>query len=203
MTLKIKVYSDYVCPFCFLGKAVLMDAVEGKDVEIEWMPFELCPSPSPKLDPINDPYKLRGWETTILPMAKQLGVEMKLAKFSPYPYTDLAFEGYHFANEFGKGNEYNNAVFEALFHNEQNIGEIEVLAEIALKVGLDKVSFSEALKTRKYKDVQKKALNHAYEEAQIRSVPTFIIGDERIQGVARKELFDEIIGNEIRKLEEK
>ncbi|MBB5325629.1 putative DsbA family dithiol-disulfide isomerase [Anoxybacillus tepidamans] len=46
MTLSIKVYSDYVCPYCFLAKKPLEDAVQNKDVNIEWMPFELRPKPS-------------------------------------------------------------------------------------------------------------------------------------------------------------
>lgn len=43
MSVKIKVYSDYVCPFCFIGEAPLKEAIKGKDVEVEWMPFELRP----------------------------------------------------------------------------------------------------------------------------------------------------------------
>ena len=39
MTVKIKVYSDYVCPFCLLAKKPLEEAIEGRDVEIEWMPY--------------------------------------------------------------------------------------------------------------------------------------------------------------------
>ncbi|MFP3821891.1 DsbA family protein, partial [Bacillus sp. SIMBA_008] len=53
MTLQIKVYSDYVCPFCYVGKAAFEEAIKDKDVQVEWMPFELRPSPSPKLDPVN------------------------------------------------------------------------------------------------------------------------------------------------------
>ncbi|QPA31781.1 hypothetical protein [Thermaerobacillus caldiproteolyticus] len=41
MSLKIRIYSDFVCPFLFYWKNPLMEAVNGKDIEIEWMPFEL------------------------------------------------------------------------------------------------------------------------------------------------------------------
>jgi hypothetical protein len=40
---------------------------------------------------------------------------------SPHPYTDLAFEGFHFAKEHGKGSEYHTRVFQAFFQEEQNI----------------------------------------------------------------------------------
>lgn len=76
MTLQIKVYSDYVCPFCFVGKAAFEEAIKDKDVQVEWMPFELRPSPSPKLDPVNDPAKRQMWKNSIEPMAQSLGVEI-------------------------------------------------------------------------------------------------------------------------------
>lgn len=111
MTVHIKVYSDYVCPFCFVGKAAFEEAIKGKDVEVEWMPFELRPSPSPQLDPVNDPSKQYMWQTSIQPMAEKLGVEINFPNVSPHPYTDLAFEGFHFAKEYNKGHEYNTRVF--------------------------------------------------------------------------------------------
>ena len=111
MTVKIKAYSDFICPFCFLGKGPLDEIVKEKDVEVEWMPFELRPSPYTKIDPWKEPDKLNSWDSYILPVAKKLGVDMRLPRVSPHPYTHLAFEGCHFAKEHGKGNEFHNRVF--------------------------------------------------------------------------------------------
>jgi predicted DsbA family dithiol-disulfide isomerase len=187
MTVKIKVYSDFVCPFCFLGKAPLDEVVKEKDVEVEWMPFELRPSPSQKIDPWNEPDKLGGWNSFIAPTAEKLGVNMVLPRMSPHPYTHLAFEGCHFAKEHGKGNAFHDRVFAAFFQEEQNIEDIDVLTKLAEEVGLSADAFKQALVTRKYKEVQEESLRHAYEEAQIQAVPTFIIGDQVVQGLASKE----------------
>ncbi|SMO71262.1 DsbA family oxidoreductase [Melghirimyces algeriensis] len=199
MSVNVKVYSDYICPFCFLAKASFEKAIQGKDVEVEWMPFELRPSPSPKLDPVNDPSKRMGWDQFIKPTAKKWGVHMKLPYVSPHPYTNLAFEGFHFSKEHGKGKEYNDRVFTAFFQEEQDIGDIDVLTNIAGEVGLNQGDFREALMTRKYKEIQQQSLKHANEEAQITAVPTFIIGDERIQGVVNKETFERILDQELKK----
>jgi predicted DsbA family dithiol-disulfide isomerase len=43
--------------------------------------------------------------------------------------------------------------------------------------GLDQAEFKKDLETRKYKEIHQKALEHAYNEAQITTVPTFIIGE--------------------------
>lgn len=199
MTLKIKVYSDYVCPFCFLGKAPFEEAIKGKDVEVEWMPFELRPSPAPQIDPWNDPQKLHGWETFIKPTAAKWGVDMKLPHVSPHPYTHLAHEGYQYAKEQGKGTEYNHRVFTAFFQEEQNIGDIDVLSKLAGELGLDEAEFREALVSRKYREIHQNEVKHAYEEAQITAVPTFVIGDERIAGAASKEAFERAIDQELSK----
>ncbi|MGE7623164.1 DsbA family oxidoreductase [Viridibacillus sp. NPDC096237] len=199
MTLKIKAYSDFICPFCFLGKGPLDEIVKEKDVEVEWMPFELRPSPHSKIDPWKEPDKLSSWDSFILPTAKKLGVDMRLPRVSPHPYTNLAFEGCHFAKEHGKGNEFHHRVFTAFFQEEQNIEDVEVLTNLAGEVGLSMDDFKDALVSRKYREVHQKALNHAYEEAQIMAVPTFIIGDEVIQGLASKERLAQVIDKELKK----
>ncbi|NMF00220.1 DsbA family oxidoreductase [Aneurinibacillus aneurinilyticus] len=199
MTIKIKAYSDFICPFCFLGKGPLDEIIKEKDVEVEWMPFELRPSPYSKIDPWQDSEKLSSWDSFILPTAKKLGVEMRLPRVSPHPYTHLAFEGYQFAKEYGKGNEYHNRVFTAFFQEEQNIEDIEVLTKLAEEVGLPKDAFKEGLISRKYREVHQEALRHAYEEAQIMAVPTFVIGEEVIQGLASKERLAQAIDRELEK----
>ncbi|MGN4127151.1 DsbA family oxidoreductase [Lysinibacillus sphaericus] len=199
MTLKIKAYSDFICPFCFLGKGPLDELVKEKDVEVEWMPFELRPTPYPKIDPWKEPEKLGSWDSFILPTAKKLGIEMRLPRVSPHPYTHVAFEGYQFAKEQGKGNEFHHRVFTAFFQEEQNIEDIEVLTHLASEVGLPSDDFKEALLSGKYREVHQKALNHAYEEANITAVPTLIIGDEVIQGLASKERLAQIIDQQLAK----
>ncbi|MGE8206397.1 DsbA family oxidoreductase [Heyndrickxia sp. NPDC080065] len=199
MTVKIKAYSDFICPFCFLGKGPLDEIVKEKDVEVEWMPFELRPSPYSKIDPWKEPDKLRSWDSFILPTAKKLGVDMRLPHVSPHPYTHLAFEGYQFAKEHGKGNEFHHRVFTAFFQEEQNIEDVEVLTKLAGEVGLFKDDFKDALVSRKYREAHQNALKHAYEEAQIMAVPTFIIGDEVIQGLASKERLAQVIDKELKK----
>ncbi|MFQ6336041.1 DsbA family oxidoreductase [Bacillus sp. AF62] len=199
MTVKMKVYSDFICPFCFLAKGSLDEVAKEKDVEIEWMPFELRPSPYSKIDPWNEPEKLGSWDAFILPTAKKLGIDMRLPRVSPHPYTHLAFEGCQFAKERGLGNEYHHRVFTAFFQEEQNIEDIDVLTKLAVEVGLPEAEFKDALVTRKYKEKHQEAIQHAYDEANIMAVPTVMIGDEVIQGLASKETLERVIDKEIEK----
>jgi predicted DsbA family dithiol-disulfide isomerase len=140
MTVKIKVYSDYVCPFCFLAEKPLEEAIKEKDVEVEWMPFELRPFPRETLKPEDD-YLQRSWKQSVYPMAEQMGIPIVLPNVSPQPHTHLAFEGFQYAKEKGKGNEYNKRILRAFFQEEQNIGEIDILTKLAGEVGLNEAEY--------------------------------------------------------------
>ena len=189
---KIKVYSDYVCPFCYFGEQILEELQEEEGgFSVEWMPFELRPFPTPTLKP-EDEYLPRIWKSSVYPMAESLGLDVKLPTVSPQPYTQLAFEGYQFAREQGKGEEYSNRMFEAFFKENKDIGNIDVLTELAREVGLDSLGYRQALESRKYREQHLQALQQA-QEYGIRAVPTFQIGNRLYQGVIPKEQLKEII----------
>ncbi|RAN84021.1 hypothetical protein B5P41_35020, partial [Bacillus sp. SRB_28] len=80
-----------------------------------------------------------------------------------------------------------------------NIEDVEVLTKLAGEVELSKDDFRDALVSRKYREIHQEELKHAYEEAQIMAVPTFIIGDEVIQGLATKEKLAQVIDKELEK----
>jgi predicted DsbA family dithiol-disulfide isomerase len=156
------------------------------------MPFELRPEPHPTLRPEGD-YLQRAWEQSVYPLAHRMGVPITLPKVSPQPHTHLAFEGYQYAKEHGKGNDYNRRVLEAFFVEGQDIGQIDVLTKLAGEVGLDRKEFEEALRTRKYRNAHQQALRHAYHEAAISAVPAFVIGPHRLDGLQSKGTLEEAI----------
>jgi predicted DsbA family dithiol-disulfide isomerase len=192
MSLKIRVYSDFVCPFCYIGEKPLMEAIQGKDVEIEWMPFELRPEPVEPLSPNSD-YIQQAWHQSVKPLSARFGVNMELPDIDPVPRTHFAHEGYQYAKEQGKALEYVRAVFSAYWQEGKDISDIAVLTEAAEKIGLNKEEFQEALETRRFKDAHQQALQHAYEEAQITAVPTFVIGNRMLRGLHTKEMLEKII----------
>lgn len=174
----------------------LKEAIDGKDVELEWMPFELRPYPNKTLKP-EEHYLQSTWKQSVYPMAERMGVEIVLPDVSPQPYTHLAFEGYQYAKEHGKGNEYNDHMLRAFFQRGLDIGNLKVLTMLAGEVGLDQDEYRHALETRKYKEAHQQALDHAYNEVDITAVPTFIVGDRVVPGMRSKEALEQIILSEM------
>ncbi len=160
------------------------------------MPFELRPEPHPTLRPEGD-YLQRAWQQSVYPIARRMGVPIKLPEVSPQPHTHLAFEGYQYAREHGKGNEYNQRVLKAFFVEGQDIGHIDVLTRLAGEVGLDQKGFGEALRTRKYREAHQRALRHAYEEAGVTGVPMFVIGGQTLTGLQDRDTLGTVIEEEM------
>ncbi len=149
------------------------------------MPFELRPEPHPTLRPEGD-YLQRAWQQSVYPLARRMGVEIHLPPVSPQPHTHLAWEGFQFAREHEKGNQYNDRVLRAFFVEGRDIGSSEVLAELAGEVGLDAVAFRDALDRRRYRDAHRAALRRAH-DLGITGVPAFEIGGRLLVGVQPRE----------------
>jgi predicted DsbA family dithiol-disulfide isomerase len=160
------------------------------------MPFELRPEPHETLRPEGD-YLRRAWQQSVYPLARRMGVPIKLPDVSPQPHTHLAFEGYQFAREHGRGNEYNRRVLEAFFVEGRDIGDIGVLTKLADEVGLDRAAFETALRNRTYREAHQEALRHAYEEAGVTGVPLFVIGDRVLTGLQDKATLESAIEAEL------
>lgn len=177
----IEVWSDFVCPYCFLAEGPLAEATRGLDVAIEWMPFELRPWPTPTLRPEGE-YLQTVWRRSVYPLAARLGIEIRLPAVSPQPYSRLAHEGLLFAKAHGKAAAYVDAVFRAFFQRSLDIGDIAARREAAAQAGLPADAFAGALREGRHRVALVQALERAG-SLGIRAVPTIIMRDQCIEGM--------------------
>ncbi|OVZ79897.1 DsbA family oxidoreductase [Yersinia kristensenii] len=177
----ITVYSDYVCPYCLLAEQVLSDAIGDRDIRINWRAFELRPDPVPTLKP-EDPYLPTIWHKSIYPLAERLGVPIRLPSLSPQPRTAKAFELLTMSQDKGLDHEYSMRVLRAFFQEERDIGNPEILIELAADAGLDSNEARQALESGAYAERHREALRHAREDMAITSVPTIVIGKQVFRG---------------------
>lgn len=178
---KIQVWTDFVCPFCLLGESIIEKAIEGLNVEVEWMPFELRPYPTPTLKP-EDEYLPRVWKASVYPMAERLGVPIQLPTVSPQPYTRKAFLGLQYAKQQGKGNEYTTAVMKAFFQQNLNIGEDQVLKNILANLGLNPAGLDEFVSSPQANAQHDADLQYA-KQLGIQAVPSLAVGEQFFSGV--------------------
>ncbi len=170
---KITVFSDYVCPFCYLEEPDLTRVKEayGDRVEVDWRAYELRPDPVPTLDPDGD-YLHRVWNASVYPMAEALGMKLRLPPVQPR--SRKALEAAEFAREKGLYDEMHNALFRAFFEDGRDIGDVEVILDVAAPVGLDLSELRMALAEDRYTE-KVLADEELSRKLGVSSVPTMLV----------------------------
>ncbi|WP_323149450.1 DsbA family oxidoreductase [Pseudomonas oryzihabitans] len=176
-SVRLDVWSDYVCPFCYLELPQLARLQEefGDSLAIEWHAFELRPDPTPTLDPAGD-YLRRTWDRAVYPMAAEYGMVLRLPPVQPR--SRLALEAAEFARDHDRFDAFHLAVFQAFFEEGRDIGDLEVLLDLARRNGLD----SEALKASLTRGEHTDVVLHAEDRAEalgITAVPTLLLRSAR------------------------
>ncbi|PYR24043.1 MAG: hypothetical protein DMF92_23425 [Acidobacteria bacterium] len=97
----------------------------GDRIEVAWKAFELRPE-GVSLPAPDNPTRRRRWETSVLPMAAERGLVMKLPPVAPR--TRLAFQAVELAGDHSRRQAMHRATFEAFFRDGRDIGRIDVLA---------------------------------------------------------------------------
>lgn len=148
---RITVWSDYVCPFCYLEEPVL-DRVRreyGERVELEWRAFELRPAPVSTLDP-NGEYLQTVWNQAVYPMARERGMTLRLPPVQPR--SRRALELAEFARAKGRFDEVHRGLFKAFFEDGRDIDDLETLVTIGTAAGLDGEAVRAALEQGIYRE---------------------------------------------------
>jgi predicted DsbA family dithiol-disulfide isomerase len=171
---RITVWSDYVCPFCYLEEPVLEQIREeyGERVDIHWRAFELRPEPVPTLDPDGE-YLHTTWGQSVYPMAERRGMTLRLPPVQPR--SRRALEAAEFAREQGRFEEMHHALFGAFFEEGRDLDELDVLLDVGGSAGLDPEGLRAALEQGRYTDAVLRDERLA-QEIGIAGVPTMLVG---------------------------
>ena len=130
---KIVVFSDYICPFCYIGYYRVEQLKEKFDLEVEWRPFEIHPE-TPKegteLSSLPFPKEyLEMMKANIKKLADDVGVTFKLS--DKLPNSRMALFLSEFARKKGKFNEFHKLVFDSYWKDGKDIGDQELLLGLA------------------------------------------------------------------------
>jgi predicted DsbA family dithiol-disulfide isomerase len=190
--LKVIVYSDYICPFCYIGNHRLQKLRDRYDLKINWRFLEIHPETSAigeSIDALD--YPSETWQT----MLENL---RKLAKEEDIPLGEINFITNsrdalilaEAAKHCGKEIFYSlhECLFKAYFVDGKNIGSREVLEAIAKDCGIEQETIDDAWRNTDHSD----QLIRNYElarEQDIQSVPSFIFADQVLTGVVSEEAF--------------
>jgi predicted DsbA family dithiol-disulfide isomerase len=189
MALHVDVWSDFVCPWCFLVSTSLEKLQESHGVTVTWKAYELRPKGSP---PMPEEYRERieAAQPRLHHLAQtQYGVELNGGELGID--SRAAHIGMKYAETQGKGHEYHKRVFEAHWLEAANIGNLDILAGLAEDVGLEREAFLASLKNTVLESEVETEQMQAY-QYQLRGVPALIF--ENKYYIAGAHPYDELVG---------
>lgn len=188
--IRLDIFSDPVCPWCYIGKANLDRALESHPdhpFQIEWHPFQLAPQ-TPKAGVDRGEYLLRIFGTQertvaahvrLEELGREAGVSFDFEKIKTTPNTFDAHRLIHWAGLEGRQAAVVSALFRAYWREGRDIGRSQVLVEIAAECGLDGAVIGRLLLGDADADLIRARERNAREKG-INAVPTFIVADQYV-----------------------
>ena len=124
----VTVFSDFLCPFCYLTEAALWRLEDEGLAGPSYRAYELHPAPGLP--------RAVAFETleAARPLAEALGLDLRLPVAA---HTRKAHEAARFAASKGMGRAFREAVYAAAFAQGRDVGRIDVLVELGAELGLD------------------------------------------------------------------
>lgn len=191
---RITVYSDYVCPFCYLGRQSL-DAYQetrDRDLEIEWQPFDLRSQkrgPDGEIDHAVDDGKDEAYFDQVRQNVTRLKAEYdaeEMLDLEDLPdevdSLDAQVASFYVNTEYPEQwLAFDEAIFEALWVDGRDIGDVDVLADIAEETGLDGAEIRSAVRDENLRDRLREEFTEAHQNG-VRGVPTFVFDGHGARG---------------------
>jgi predicted DsbA family dithiol-disulfide isomerase len=179
MTTSIRVWSDYVCPWCYIGLREAEKLHQQYDVELDWQPYELRPGGPEngwqlpeeiraRIDRPDNPLKLR---------AAKMGLKMVEREW--IPSSRRAHECTEFARKHGQLEPFHAAVLTAYWTEGKDLHDWAVLEAAATASGLDAKAMRAEVEAGTWKGPVDQRVAAAH-EIGVNAVPTFLIGEKFI-----------------------
>lgn len=198
--LVVEIWSDFVCPFCYLGERRLKTGIAryGGPVEIIYRSFQLRPDLARGSD-VNfitmfaqrrnlSPAQVHQMMAGVAAQAAALGLQFQLDR-ARTTNTHRAHELAHFAKSMGRQDEIAERIFKAYFTDGLLIGNVDTLADLAAEIGLHRAEAKRAVVEERFAPAVEADIIAA-RTAGISSVPHIVIdGSTVISGSQEPDAF--------------
>lgn len=203
--MRVDIWSDVVCPFCYIGKKRLEKAAQqaGIELEIHWHSYELDPD-APEKHAISNTERLaekygrslsdmQEMQQRIAEMAAEEGIEFNWQQANS-GNTFNAHRIIHLAQSKGLGHQAQEAFFYSYMTQGLPIGERETVEDVAARIGLDAAEVEYILDTDLFADFVRHDEQIAKEQLKVNGVPFFVF-DQRValSGAQPLEVFTEVL----------
>lgn len=188
--LRVTVFSDYICPFCYIGAVRLARLEKEYDLKVNWCMVELHPESSAQGRPVEElGYSKEQWNgmmDELSAMAQAESIVIRPPTFTTNSHQALLLA--EAAKEQGREVFYalHHGLFEACFGAGLNIGDTAVLQHLAANCGVTPDTVERAWTEPQYPTRLRHNLQAA-QELSVTGTPTFFIGTNKLTGALSME----------------
>ncbi|MBB4805503.1 putative DsbA family dithiol-disulfide isomerase [Chryseobacterium defluvii] len=201
--MKIEIWSDVMCPFCYIGKHNFEKALQNLSfedkVDVEWKSFQLDPSlkPSEIQDTLSYFKDKKGFPENrsvqminhVTQLGKQAGIDFDFEN-ALITNTFSAHQLLHLSKIYHLSSETEEALFKAHFVDGENIADIGFLISLAEKLGIDGEEAKQVLTSDRFHEEVKQDISEATNN-EITGVPFFVLdGKYAVSGAQPVEVFE-------------
>jgi predicted DsbA family dithiol-disulfide isomerase len=204
--MRIEIWSDVVCPWCYIGKrrleAALADFPHRDEVELVWRSYQLDPAAPQQPTETASEMLARKYRMTPAQAAEAQGRVSALAAEEgmqwrhedlPHANTLDAHRLLHLATQEGRQGELKEALLHAYFGEARNVADHAVLREIATGVGLDADRVEEVLGGREFEAEVEADVNRAARYGAS-GVPFYVVDEKYgVSGAQPVEVFGQVL----------
>ena len=204
--MKIEIWSDIVCPFCYIGKRrleeALKDAPNPENIEIIWRSYQL--DPDLKYVPGQSVHeylgKRKGGTTAdgkkmndaMAGMAREVGLHYDFDK-AVINNTKDAHRLLHLAHKHHLQNQMKERLFAAYYTEGKNIGDLDTLIRLGEEVGLNDAEIKAMLESNDFSQEVEEDIYRA-QEVGVRGVPFYVFNNKyAVSGAQPTQLFKEVL----------
>jgi len=183
--LEVVVYSDYICPFCYIGFLRLEKLRDEYELSIDWRFLEIHPDNPPEGKPVTElGYPPRQWRMmmdNLARMAEEEGVTLAERTFTTNSRRALQLAEAVRRHQPDLFEALNRQLYEAYFLRQQNIGDPQILRALAGACGVDPAVVEKAWSDPAYQEALTRN-QHSAGRLGIGGTPTFVLGERVYSG---------------------
>lgn len=199
MGIQVTVFSDYICPFCYVGSHRLLALAHEFDLDILWANIEIHPDNPPEGRPVEElgyqPDQWRRMMTALGRMAESEGLAIAERTFTTSSRQALLLA--EAAKALGPDTFacIHDRLFRAYFGEGRNIGDPRVLTAVAAECGMSQAQVEDAWIEPRYRE-RLREYREAAAHLGVTGTPTYIIADRRalVGAVETEELREALAG---------
>lgn len=185
--MKVEIWSDVMCPFCYIGKRKFESALSQfphkDEVQVIWKSFQLAPEIKTQIDKNMHQFlsehkglsieQAKGMNDHVQQLARQVGLTYNFERsvvansFNAHRFT-------HFSKQSNRQNEAEEILFRSYFTDGKNIDDYQTLIELGKEMGLDAEALQTALENGSYADNVRADIDEA-RQVGVRGVPFFVV----------------------------